>query len=131
MKTPEEIKYGLASHGYEICDKRCAYHDFRGTGYDCSSMLCQDAHTYIEKLESQIPRWIPVEERLPKALRHYYGECSFSDDVLVYDGVRVRVAYYCNTTTWWHDGRDEDDIIDVTHWMPLPEPPIKEEHTND
>lgn len=79
----------------------------------------------ILRLESQIPQWISVEERLPEALRHY-GECSFSDDVLVYDGVRDRVAYYCNTTASWHDSRYEDDVIDVIRWMPLP---IKQQET--
>ena len=114
MKTPEEIKYGLASHGYEICDKRCAYHDWRGTGYDCCSMLCQDAHTYIEQLESQIPRWIPVEERLPEKHAGVIVCCEEGFvDLMTHDGKH-----------WNWNGRYEDS---VTHWMPLPEPPKEED----
>lgn len=115
MKTPEEIKYGLASHGYEICDKRCAYHDWRGTGYDCCSMLCQDAHTYIEKLEAKIPLWIPVEERLP----------AKSKTVLVVADGMVDIA--CFSENGW--GLYTLECCTITHWMPMPEPP-EEAKTN-
>lgn len=69
----------------------------------------------IEELEAE-RRWIPVTERLPE------------DDI-------PSTAYLC----WWHghthickywrtrkcfefNGR----VVNVTHWMPLPEPPEEE-----
>lgn len=78
-----------------------------------------------------IPRWISVVERLPEVDKRWMDKDTsngyeYSADLLVYDGVRLRVAYYCHTTTWWYDSRYEDDIIDVTHWMHLPEPPKEE-----
>lgn len=78
-----------------------------------------DLEVRISQLEAQVPRRIPVEERLPE-LTHHYGEIRYSDDVLVYDGLRWRVAYY-STIGEWSDSRYEDDIIEATHWMPLPE----------
>ena len=121
MKTLEETKYGLGSHGYEICDKRCAYHDWRGTGYDCSSMLCQDALAHIEKLEAQIPRWIPVEERLPEAevlaANFQPGTYGYTDLIIGYVTSREQGCFAENEHELLHS---------VTHWMPLPEPPKEE-----
>lgn len=73
------------------------------------------------------PRWISVEERLPEVDKRY-GEYEYSAELLVYDGLRRRSAYYCHTSGVWYDSRYEDDTFEVTHYMPLPEPP-KEETT--
>ena len=67
-------------------------------------------------------KWISVEERLPEVDARY-GEYEYSVELLVYDGLRRRAAYYCHTTKLWHDSWYEDDTIEVTHWMPLPEQP--------
>lgn len=98
----------------------------------------------IEGLRAQLPRWIPVEERLPeervlvnvvwvnRAPEPYYEKIKvvpFSDTACFYGG------------RWYWDspilldylaeyGKDEFDLVDeaveITHWMPLPEPPEKE-----
>lgn len=72
-----------------------------------------------------VQRWISVEERLPKVEKRYNGY-EYSTELLVYDGLRRRAAYYCHTSGVWYDSRYEDDTFDVTHWMPLPEPPKEE-----
>ena len=57
------------------------------------------------------PRWIPVTERLPEPL----------EDVLVYDPQDNRVAEaYMTRPKEWVGVRINHE---VTHWMPLPEPP--------
>ena len=77
----------------------------------------------IEKLRAQLPRWIPVEERLPK-----YGVRVLATDMYEEDdctGIWTREEYpddpeygcWIDERGWWHA------FDDVTHWMPLPETP--------
>lgn len=80
----------------------------------------------IEKLRGQLPRWIPVEERLPEKQGWYH--------VAIRDEKTKRIAVeldlyaietaknfgheigFCKDSRW--DGREK-----VIAWMPLPEPP--------
>jgi hypothetical protein len=62
-------------------------------------------------------RWIPVSEKRPEK----------DGSVLVfrgYDNPRIDVEYYLNDGPY-HSGFFDDGEQDtnVTHWMPLPEPP--------
>ena len=70
MKTPDEIKKGLdcCSNDEEgsACDK-CPYNLGFGE-YACIGMFAADALAYIRQLEAAQPKWISVEERLPKAM---------------------------------------------------------------
>lgn len=112
MKTPEEIKKGLECC-LDDCDQvgNCPY---SGT-FGCDECLKRDALAYIEKLEPQIPRWIPVEERLP----------AKSKTVLVVADGMVDIA--CFSENGW--GLYTLECCTITHWMPLPEPP-EEAKTN-
>jgi len=83
--------------------------------------------------------WIPVEERLPELTEPFYktpiadsrgfGEKSepvASKPVLVWDG-RVQSVAICFGNRNWEmaagDGFGFEKNGEVTHWMPLPEPP--------
>ena len=77
----------------------------------------------IEKLRAQLPRWIPVEERLPK-----YGVRVLATDMYEEDdctGIWTREEYpddpedgcWIDDRGWWHA------FDEVTHWMPLPKGP--------
>lgn len=76
----------------------------------------------IEKLRAQLPRWIPVEERLPEyGVRVLATDMYEGDD---YTGIWTREEYedeadgcWCDDHGWWHASDD------VTHWMPLPKAP--------
>ena len=59
--------------------------------------------------------WIKCSERMPEKL----------DDVLVSDGDNVEVMWRDCDGFWdcWAPRNSNIDIDDVTHWMPLPEPP--------
>ena len=59
-------------------------------------------------------KWIKCSERMPEKL----------DDVLVTDGVYVEVKWW-NGYIWdcWAPRNSDISYKDVTHWMPLPEPP--------
>lgn len=59
-------------------------------------------------------KWIPVSERLPESEKKVL--------CILYDG------FFCilEWTYWdwlWNDGHNVYAEKDVTHWMPLPEPP--------
>lgn len=76
----------------------------------------------IEKLRGQVPRWIPVEERLPEyGVRVLATDMYEGDD---YTGIRTREEYPDDTDGCWYDelGRWYP-IDDATHWMPLPKAP--------
>lgn len=62
-------------------------------------------------------KWISVEDRLP--------EPSESISYLVWvDGRPDYVGYWQLSYFNYEDGDEPEwDYLDVTHWMPLPEPP--------
>jgi len=70
------------------------------------------------------PNWISVEDELPPP--HYEGANS-TDFVLVYDGFDLEFGYYDFEQKNWHGEDCKEMMFDVTHWMPLPQPPRKEE----
>lgn len=71
-------------------------------------------------LYGALPHWIPVSERLPEA-----ESGDTSKPVLVTDGDCMAIAELFNFELcepyWSYTG-----IGDITHWMPLPEPPKEE-----
>ena len=62
--------------------------------------------------EVQQMRWIPVEERLPEPTEN---------PVLVHDYSGVSVAWHSKAMGWVY--KTGFACVDVTHWMPLPQPP--------
>ena len=76
----------------------------------------------IEKLRGQLPRWIPVEERLPE-----YGVRVLATDMYEEDdctGIWTREEDKDDAGGCWYDEHGWWHAFDeVTHWMPLPEPP--------
>ena len=68
--------------------------------------------------------WISVKTALPKIPD---GEL-WSDTVWVYDEEceQRKSVYYKNGT--WQDGNEYWYLNHVTHWMPLPEDPLKEKN---
>lgn len=109
--------------------------------------MCATAADLIEDLDKRVPRWISVEERLPE------GE----DPVLIlvketeHYGLNNEKSkvYYCQYLAYWDDEEwyttwcngcrkisdtakePYADDYEVTHWMPLPEPPEEEKHEID
>lgn len=73
----------------------------------------------IEKLRGQLPRWIPVAERLPEDRSNVLVVAYWHERWGVYMG-------WCapERAEWSvHVGIGDRDDVAVTHWMPLPEPP--------
>ena len=68
--------------------------------------------------EPAVMQWIPVTERVPE---------QKVDVLVVMDDGGMGVDFIDTDGNWfWATGWSEDDPK-VTHWMPLPEPPEKEE----
>ncbi len=59
-----------------------------------------------------VQKWIPVTERLPELSGEYLVYCG------EYDGICVLYYEILKTKGKWRSNWKE-----VTHWMPLPEPP--------
>ena len=76
----------------------------------------------IEKLRGQVPRWIPVEERLPGYNARVLVIDMYGGDG---DAIWTREEYpddpeygcWIDDRGWWHA------FDEVTHWMPLPDRP--------
>ena len=67
--------------------------------------------SYIKELESRLPRWIPVEERLPEE-KEIVTAC-------IKNGRVFPDVFY--TEGCWYS--DKGIVKNVTHWQPLPKGP--------
>ena len=75
------------------------------------------AEYLVEHLPTLAPpnEWVSVEERLPAPTENL---------VLVYDCTGVNMAWYSYAMGWKY--RTGLPGVEITHWMPLPEPPKEE-----
>ncbi|MDD6937461.1 MAG: DUF551 domain-containing protein [Clostridiales bacterium] len=124
-RTPEEIKAAIRHcESTNYCNV-CPYADV----IECGDAIQHDSLALIERLESErdaalakVPRWISVEERLPEQngiyLAHVVHRYCKIDSYW-----RVCIEYFGIEGTW----DSLADIYEVTHWMPLPEPPKEDE----
>ena len=115
MKTPEENKKGLEccvrSFESSIACRKCPYQIscFADTP---RKVLLKDALALVRQLEAQVPKWVDVMDDIPTS----------EDDVLVLIGGK-------DADVGWFNGYDGNWRTygciagEVTHWMPLPEPP--------
>lgn len=91
--------------------------------------LMQDAADAIEELLAAAPRWISVEERLPKTRSSILGQKS--NKVIVAfrfdDGTQGTDTAHTLNGDWVFEDRIVVVNRTVTHWMPLPEPPMEVE----
>ena len=122
MKTPDEIKKGLeCCADYGNCSAQgCPYNLIKDCGHD----LYSDALAYIQQLEAAQPKWISVEERLPDVV----DESNFdkrTEYVLAMSegGVFYVGRFYIYKYDESFEFVSGYERFDITHWMPLPEPP--------
>ena len=126
MRTLEEIKNGLEHCRNNAPCIECPYYDKRNQRYSCEDELLDNALTYIQQLEVQMPRWISAKERLPEdedkcvlaVASGHMKNCVFVDALMI--------AHYYPDEGWVIEGWEEWENPTVTHWMPLPEPPKEE-----
>ena len=134
----EEIVRALrccAEPGRE-CEEDCPMNEI--SREPCREVLAPAAADLIEKLTDRCARyaeeiavaqertrWVPVEERLPEVSNSW----GVSDIVLCiisdpsgYPPPNPGLCVYLEDGRWTCHGQ----IVRVTHWMPLPEPPEEE-----
>ena len=78
-------------------------------------MLLNQGEALAQAKAQAVMEWISVEDELPTPNK------TFSDAVIAWDGLCIRRIPLClfNSTS------------EVTHWMPIPQPPKAQEPTND
>ena len=87
-----------------------------------------EANKTIGKDINVLPKWIPVEERLPEddvivlvTVSGFCGYITFSN--------AIELGNLCSDGSWFIEGYPDWDDPNVTAWMPLPEPYRKEGKT--
>ena len=131
-RTPEEIKKGIYCCYINLDERECGECPYIiDDVIDCDCTPGKDAYDYIRQLENQIgeltekvaqleaaqPKWISVEERLPKQyvsvlvyMPDEYPRPIVHEGYLRPDGLWELAHYLCTP--------DE-----VTHWANLPDQP--------
>jgi len=115
MKTPDEIKKGLeCCNTYNDCQS-CPYDDKVEKGWGCCVQRNADALAYIRQLEAKVSQWISVKERLPD---------DNEGEILVVGTDKEATTGWCvNGRICFRVGPLFVQAANITHWMPLPEPP--------
>ena len=71
-----------------------------------------------EVIAKSKPRWIPVTERLPLYGQDVLAVRTYGDGEKCQEVLMAHIAVWDEETgaKWWN-------ATNITHWMPLPEPP--------
>ena len=120
--TKDEIVKALRACGRGCCDDCVCFQKM----WSCKEKnvgaadLIEQQDARIAGLEAKVPRWIPVEERLPEV----HQNTRKSDAMLVYTRRKLFMVAVWNGIDWlapmdfWNAWGDE-----IVYWMPLPEAP--------
>ena len=95
--------------------------------------MCQEAADALEQLQAenerlkaQVPRWVPVEERLPGDADGLVvmtdGECVHPSYGNAMFGLEEKLGVFAPTK------KKPWGFMQVTHWMHLPQPPKEAGH---
>lgn len=131
MKTPDDIKKGLQcciNDGFG-CSEKCPYFNSLSNGVDCEVKKHSDSLTYIQQLESQVPKWINIRDCLP-GLREKVLFTPMCNEGAIYIGELNYVGEYGAAYFAVRNGKRKI-CYSATHWMPLPEPPKEDDHATD
>jgi hypothetical protein len=120
----EQRMTDLITEARELCALRKKQRHIPMSMLDKTLELC-DA---LEKAQEQMPRWIPVTERLPTGCGYYLSVVErIAPDELGGNNTRVKIMrwlgadwrYPTHIPKWINEAITET----VTHWQPLPKPP--------
>ena len=111
----EDLKVSLDGCASDDCVK-CHY--FLQPLLRCRTDLARDALEQIEELETKVPKWVSVKDRLPDKESML---CLVISDGDLY----VSHWHWSGGGAWFFTDGECD--CNVTHWMKVPEPPEEEE----
>lgn len=105
---------------YMVCSGDCANDDEMCGGCPEQEKIINRLGEYEDAvlLPEQLPKWIPVTERLPEKFGAYIVAVNNDFSKLYTD-----YANYDPFAKKWTTGLYRGVCEIVTHWMPLPEPP--------
>ena len=121
-RTPEEIKHWMRCCSAIASCYSCPYNQ---NDYCVSEAVLPNALAYMHYLEAKQPKWIGVKEELPVKQFRVIVRTGHN---MVAAGWRSYHVDVKGGELWEVDGA-HNYRNDVTHWMPLPEPP--KEETNE
>lgn len=121
--------------------------EIKSKQYDYALDLVIERDDVIYALRAKQPHWISVKDRLPEELTPVNVVWVNHNPQLYYSKIKdvpqsnATAVYFCGRWYWWDAvlidwlgeygrGREEslvDKEIEITHWMPLPEPPEVED----
>ena len=89
--------------------------------YARGGMTSLDYLMEIQRLENELKKydWVSVKDRLPEDGQEVFAYCSEADSFEM-------LVLRCLSENMWIN-RALDIYENVTHWMPLPEPPKENE----
>lgn len=121
IRTAEQIKDALERCANNKPCKGCAYCTSEEK-FMCTDVLMNDTLKHIANLEAKVPKWVSVKDELPACVPDEYLVANSDNRVFVAEWGHER---------WSSEYRfsvGSEILHDVTHWLPLPEPPEEEDH---
>ena len=120
--TPEDIKRELRLAAFtcgSINCEDCEYYESI-CSHTTDERLAPDALALIEHIEAKVPKWISVKDELPPR----------ELNILAVNGhgrIKILALWKKEDKRWtWIEDSRFTHRNDITHWMPLPEPPEEE-----
>ena len=110
MGNPEKIEIEGLKTIHKLC-KFGADHNMEGCTF---TEIVERMFDELAKAQA-VPEWISVGDELPTPNK------TFSDAVIAWDGLCIRRIPLCLFNS----------ASEVTHWMPIPQPPKAQEPAND
>lgn len=152
-KPEKKLSVGEIVEGLKTCSKGTLCHGCPAqslSAVDCAKVLKEQAADMLEKLaaekDAKKPEWISVKDGPPKKTEPvnvaWVNHCPAPYYSKIKDVMQTATAVYFGGKWYWYSvtcvdmleeyGHNGSDLIDknieITHWMPLPEPPKEAAH---